>query len=104
MEFIENAFDPKNPILIGLKKKIEDKGLSFHPYLVTSAINVEIERQLKTLIESTFKDMSIERLGNCNTEVTEYARDEEKRWEAFQEWKAGKAEIAKPEVKKVKKK
>jgi len=83
MEFIENEFVPTNPILVSLKKKIEDKKLSFHPYLVTSAIRVEVERQLKSLIEKTFKDMSIEQLGSCSLEVTKYAEDEEKRYQLF---------------------
>jgi len=79
MEFIENEFVPSNPILVSLKDKIVKKGLGFHPYLVTSAINVEVERQLKTLIENTFKDMNIEQLGACSKEVTEYANAEEAR-------------------------
>ena len=83
MEFIENEFVPTNPILISLKKKIEDKKLSFHPYLVTSAIQVEIERQLRTLIEKTFHDMSVEQLGLCSLEVTKYAEDEEARYQLF---------------------
>ena len=83
IEFKENAFEPKNPILISLAKKITDKGLSFHPYLVTSAINVEIERQLKVLIEKTFRDMSVAQLAACNLEVNEYAESEEKRYQDF---------------------
>ena len=83
MDFIENAFEPTNPILISLKKKIEDKKLSFHPYLVTSAIQVEIERQLKTLIEKTFHDMSVEQLMACTIEVNKYAEAEEERYNVF---------------------
>jgi hypothetical protein len=83
MDFIENAFEPMNPILISLKKKIEDKKLSFHPYLVTSAIQVEVERQLKTLIENTFRDMSVEQLGACSLEVTKYAESEESRYQLY---------------------
>ena len=83
MEFKETDFVPTNPILISLKKKIEDKDLSFHPYLVTSAIQVEIERQLKTLIEKTFHDMSVSQLAACATEVNAYAEAEEARYSAF---------------------
>ena len=88
MEFKETAFVPTNPILISLKKKIEDKSLSFHPYLVTSAIQVEIERQLKSLIEKTFRDMSVSQLAACSLEVNEYAESEEKRYQAFMENKS----------------
>lgn len=92
MEFIENAFEPKSELLKDLKKKIEDKGLSFHPYLAMSAINKEVERQAVELVEKTFKGMSIEALGKCNQEIKEYAEAEEARWSAFQEAKNKKPE------------
>lgn len=92
MEFIENAFEPKHEVLKDLKKKIEDKGLSFHPYLAMSAINKEVERQAVELVEKTFKGMSIEALGKCNAEIKAYAEAEEARWSAFQEAKDKKPE------------
>lgn len=82
-EYVETEFAPTNPILISLKKRIEDKKLSFHPYLVTSAIQVEIERQLKTLIEKTFFDMNIEQLSACIIEVNEYAVAEEAKYDKY---------------------
>lgn len=87
MEFVENAFEPKHEVLKDLKKKIEDKGLSFHPYLAMSAINKEVERQATELVEKAFKGMSIDALGKCNAEIKAYAEAEEARWTAFQESK-----------------
>lgn len=84
MEFIENPFEPKNETLKDLKKKIEDKALSFHPYLAMQAINKEVERQATELVTNHFKNMSIEQLGKCNQEIKEYAEAEEARYQEFQ--------------------
>lgn len=103
MEFIENPFEPKSEVLKELKKKIEDKGLSFHPYLAMQAINKEVERQATDLVTNHFKNMGIEQLGKCNQEIKEYADTEEAR---YQDWQAAKDKA--PEevlaVKKAKKK
>lgn len=100
MEFIENEFDPKHETLKSLKKKLEDKGLSFHPYLAMTAIQAEVERQAKLEVEAAFKGMSIAQLGKCSAEIKEYAEAEETRWRAFQEAKDKKPE----EVLEIKKK
>ena len=97
IEFQEEAFVPANPILVSLEKKIKDKGFVFHPYLVTSAIQVEMERQLKSLIEKTFKDMNMSQLVACSNEVNEYAEKEEARYQSFQsEQEKAKANVLKP--------
>lgn len=83
VEFIENPFEPKNESLRDLKKKIEDKGLSFHPYLAMQAINKEVERQATELVEKAFRGMTIQALGKCNAEIKAYAEAEEER---YQEW------------------
>lgn len=100
MEFIENPFEPKSEVLKELKKKLDDKGLSFHPYLAMTAIQREVERQATAIVESTFKGMSIEWLGKCSAEIKEYAEAEEARWKAWQESKDKKPE----EVLEIKKK
>lgn len=88
MEFIENEFTPKAQVLIDLKKRIQDKGLSFHPYLAIQAINLEVENQLRDIITSHFKGMKVEMLGVCSAEIKEYADSEEKRYEEFQRAKS----------------
>jgi len=85
VEFIENPFLPKSQALRDLKVKIEEKGLSFHPYLAMSAINKEVERQAVELVEKTFKGMSIEALGKCNAEIKEYVEAEEARYQKWME-------------------
>ena len=84
MEFQEKEFEPKNEALKDLKDKIIKKGLSFHPYLAMSAINAEVERQARELVETHFKGMTIEALGMCNQEIKGYADAEEARWQEFQ--------------------
>lgn len=85
MSFIENEFSPKNEVLKELKKKIDEKGLSFHPYLAMSAINKEVERQATELVEKTFRGMGIDQLGRCNQEIKEWAEAEEARYQAWQQ-------------------
>jgi len=84
MEFQEQEFGPKNDTLKDLKKKILDRGLSFHPYLAMQAINKEVETQLTDLVVGHFKGMGIEMLGICNQEIKEYAEAEEARYQEFQ--------------------
>lgn len=93
MEFQDKEFEPSNNTLKDLKKKIIDKGLSFHPYLALQAIQSEVETQLKDIVVNHFKGMTIEMLGMCSAEIKEYAESEEARWQEFQKSKQAQEQL-----------
>lgn len=82
-EFKEQEFIPTVDSLQYLKRKIDDAGLLFHPFMVIQSIDNEKQRQFSEIVLDHFKGMKVSKLEECKEDVAKYIEEEQKRWDEF---------------------
>jgi len=80
-EFKEQEFIPTVDSLQYLKRKIDDAGLLFHPFMVIQSIDNEKQRQFSEIVLDHFKGMKVSKLEECKEDVAKYIEEEQKRWD-----------------------
>lgn len=82
-EFVEEPIVPKNQALANLIENIKRRGLNFHPGKVLKELDQEAERQFSEICESIFKGMNVDRLVAIQTEVYEWMKKEDDRYDVW---------------------